>query len=400
MLNEEKPDANDRYVYACYKCRKCRSRLFTDDALAKNQPGHETCATLCFKIDAEHKMIEELGARGMKGLLRCYKCKYKVGKVCLHGVKCACGKFTTTCRFVIPSKVDKGIVKSKKVDVPPNKSMAKSTDVEEVEEKKGGSISSIPASSDYEVQAPNAPLDAPAPEEDNSHGYADISLRKKCECEMCRTGQATSHNDDTHDQSLYGKFEIQIGKLALKLNFVGGTTKCGRVMSRFFVNQASKIEIKGKTLLEVGSGAGIVGCVLAHMEPEDIVLTDQEPMVPLLRANLQQLDESVLKRIHVMNLFWSRENARSVLEKVPNFDFIIGSDLIFAKEGIEPLCEVVDEVQKVNPKCVFYIAVIRRFKWEENFFSLMQKFCHEELVHEEGDISIYRYERRKESYEE
>jgi len=116
MLDEEKPDANDRYVYACWKCR---SRLFTDDALAKNQPGHETCATLCFKIDAKHKMVEELGGGGMKGLLRCYKCKYKVGKVCLHGVKCACGKFTTTCRFVIPSKVDKGKIKSKKVHVPP-----------------------------------------------------------------------------------------------------------------------------------------------------------------------------------------------------------------------------------------------------------------------------------------
>jgi len=395
---EEKPDANDRYVYACFKCR---SKLFTDDALAKNQPGHETCATLCFKIDAKHNMIEELGARGMKGLLSCFKCKYKVGKVCLHGVKCACGKFTTTCRFVIPSKVDKRrIPKSKRVKVPPNTSKLSSADVEEVSEMKEEGISSNAASSEHDVQAPNISMSEPAPEEDNSHGYADKSLRKKCECEMCRTGQATSHNDESHDQSLYGRFEIDIGKLALKLNFVGGTTKCGRVMSRFFVNQASKIKIKGKTLLEVGSGAGIVGCVLAHMEPETIVLTDQEPMVPLLRANLQQLDVSVLKRIDVMNLFWSRENARSVLEKVPNFDFIIGSDLIFAKEGIEPLCEVVDEVQKVNPKCVFYIAVIRRFKWEENFFSLMQKFCHEELVHEEGDISIYRYERRKESYKE
>jgi len=394
MLDEEKPEENKRYVYTCFKCR---SRLFTDEALEKNQPGHETCATLCFKIDAKHNMIEELGARGMKGMLSCFKCKYKVGKVCLHGVKCACGKFTTTCRFVVPSKVDKKLwkVQSKNVKVRPNTTVLSWTDREEV-----GDAKEDPASSDHNVRAPIVASSAPVPQQDNSHGYANKSMRKKCECEMCRTGQATSHNDESHDQSLYGRFEIEIGKLALKLNFVGGTTKCGRVMSRFFVDQAAKIKIKGKTLLEVGSGAGIVGSVLAHMEPENIVLTDQEPMVPLLKANLQQLDESVLKRINVMNLFWSRENARSVLREVPKFDLIIGSDLIFAKEGIEPLCEVVDEVQKVNPKCVFYIAVIRRFKWEENFFSLMQKFCHEELVHEEGDISIYRYAKRNESYEE
>jgi len=395
MLNEEKKDKKiKRYIYTCFKCR---SKLFTDDALEKNQPGHETCATLCFKIDAEHNMIEELGGGGMKGMLSCFKCKYKVGKVCLHGVKCACGKFTTTCRFVVPSKVDRFLCK-------PRTKVAKKTVVSwkksvEAGDAKESSLLSMPTSS--HIPAPNVVAGEPAPaEEDNSYGYANKSMRKKCECEMCRTGQATSHNDESHDQSLYGKFEIEIGKLALKLNFVGGTTKCGRVMSRFFVNQATKIKIKGKTLLEVGSGAGIVGSVLAHMEPKNIVLTDQAPMVPLLRANLEQLDESVLKRIKVMNLFWSRENARAVLKEVPNFDLIIGSDLIFAKEGIEPLCNVVDEVQKVNPTCVFYIAVIRRFKWEESFFSLMQEFCQEELVHEEGDISIYRYARRKMAHQE
>ena len=69
MLEEEKPDKMiERNVYTCFKCR---SKLFTDEALEVNQPGHETCATLCFKIDAVHNLIEELGARGMKGLLRC-----------------------------------------------------------------------------------------------------------------------------------------------------------------------------------------------------------------------------------------------------------------------------------------------------------------------------------------
>ena len=116
-----------------------------------------------------------------------------------------------------------------------------------------------------------------------------------------RTGHFAQ--DDSHDQSSYGRFEIDIGKWSLKLNFVGGTTKCGRVMSKFFVDQAAKIEISGNILLEVGSGAGIVGSVLAHLEPETIVLTDQEPMLPLLKANLRQLDDSVKKRIKVMDLF-------------------------------------------------------------------------------------------------
>merc|ERR1712130_312787 len=99
---ENKTPPPKPYVYRCFKCR---TYLFDADALDEKLPGHEDCATLCFKIDAEHGLVEHKQGGGVSGNLSCPKCAYKVGKVCLYGVKCACGKFTTVCRTVTPSKV-------------------------------------------------------------------------------------------------------------------------------------------------------------------------------------------------------------------------------------------------------------------------------------------------------
>ncbi|ETN99804.1 hypothetical protein RFI_37663, partial [Reticulomyxa filosa] len=84
----------------------------------------------------------------------------------------------------------------------------------------------------------------------DDHGYTGKSLRKKCECEMCQKGLATSHNDDSHDQSLLGQFVLQHHS-DFKLQLIGGSTKCGRVMANYFASIAQKENMfEGKNILE------------------------------------------------------------------------------------------------------------------------------------------------------
>ena len=71
--------------------------------------------------------------------------------------------------------------------------------------------------------------------------------------------EATTHNDSSHDQSLDQKIPF-LGKF---LHFVGGTTKCARVALRYFEDKSS--EFKGKRVVEVGSGTGLVGIGLYHL---------------------------------------------------------------------------------------------------------------------------------------
>eukprot|EP01083_Nonionella_stella_P038004 103536_1 len=255
--------------------------------------------------------------------------------------------------------------------------------------------------------------DAPSNEDnkddndDASHGYANQKLSGKCQCEMCREGIATTHNDESHDQSLFGKFALDVDP-KFKLELVGGSTKCGRVMSNYFayleVTKQAQI-FRNKNCLEVGSGTGIVGCTVAYLGANKVMMTDQPGVIDILSENAKQLNEYNQlydEKIKIGELLWGNEDARKYVNdnEGNGYDILIGSDLIYAHEFIEPLVttfEVLSENvnKKTKKHAIVYMSVIRRFKWEENFFNLMKnKFVqYKEL--EVGDICIYKYIRKE-----
>ena len=78
-------------------------------------------------------------------------------------------------------------------------------------------------------------------------------------------------------------------------------------------------------------------------------------------------------------------------EKGPmKIDHVIGSDLIFAKEGIEPLAKTYEALCHASG-ATGWLACILRFKWEASFFELMDKKFDSEVVHKEAEISIYKF---------
>ena len=241
----------------------------------------------------------------------------------------------------------------------------------------------------------------------NDHGYKDKKLSGKCQCEMCRDGIATTHNDDSHDQSLFGKFELDVDN-KFKLELVGGSTKCGRVMSNYFgyleITKKSNI-FKNKNCLEVGSGTGIVGCTIAYLGANKVMMTDQPGVIEILSENAKQLNQYNKlydKTIKIGELLWGENDAKKYINdnQKNGYDILIGSDLIYAHEFIKPLVttfEILSENKNkiTNKHPIVFMSVIRRFKWEENFFNLMKnKFIqYKEL--EVGDICIYRYIRKE-----
>eukprot|EP00483_Globobulimina_turgida_P005654 UN05664 len=110
---------------------------------------------------------------------------------------------------------------------------------------------------------------------------------------MCVDGIVTTHNDESHDQSLFGKFTLDVDN-KFELNLVGGSTKCGRVMSNYFayLQITKKINVfKDKNCLEVGSGTGIVGCTVAYLGANKVIMTDQPGVVDILSENVKQLNK-------------------------------------------------------------------------------------------------------------
>jgi len=241
----------------------------------------------------------------------------------------------------------------------------------------------------------------------NELGWDGKTLRLKCECHQCLAGE-TSHNDVSHDQSLQQSFLFN----KLPLFIQGGTTKCARVMMKYFEG-LGRDAFKGKRIVEVGAGTGLVSICLARLGA-DVYATDQDPMLPILTANIEanvNRHKDSFIPIKVRNLLWADEvSQNSLLAEMGSVDYVIGSDLIYAKEGIPPLVSTYNDLMprsvssgpspfaeehkgSIPSSPVAYLASIFRFEWENSFFEGMARHFKTDLVLEEGDIKIHSFVR-------
>lgn len=227
--------------------------------------------------------------------------------------------------------------------------------------------------------------------------YNGAKLAGKCGCELCRSGVATTHNDDSHDQSLNQNFQLD-GENPLKLDIVGGTTKCGRVMSNYFASLKDN-PFDGSRGIEVGAGTGIVGMTLAHLGMK-MVMTDMEVVLDTVEYNVNRNAKNIKDNVQIKPLLWGDEayNHQSKESEVSNFDYVIGSDLIYAHETIADLVRTF-EILSSKPLQdgsypPVYIAVIRRFNWEQDFFDGMAVNFEQNVMLKFQEITIYRYERK------
>jgi hypothetical protein len=99
-----------------------------------------------------------------------------------------------------------------------------------------------------------------------------------------------------HPQSHDQRLEQTIEFMGRQLHFSGGTTKCARVMIQYLadlhrhVASSSAVDdskkssevMRGKAVLEVGSGTGIVGICSAVLGAKHVCLTDQEAVLVLI----------------------------------------------------------------------------------------------------------------------
>uniref|UniRef100_A0A7S0DPC2 Calmodulin-lysine N-methyltransferase n=1 Tax=Amorphochlora amoebiformis TaxID=1561963 RepID=A0A7S0DPC2_9EUKA len=233
----------------------------------------------------------------------------------------------------------------------------------------------------------------------NDPEWASKSLQKRCDCEMCRSGKATTHNDNSHDQSLDQK--LSVGGVDIRI--VGGTTKCARVTVKFFETKEFKsTSLKGKKVVEVGSGTGLVGTCLGLLGAE-VTMTDQSYVMEVLQYNIRSIEKKAAKAKKEFRVTTEEHVWGSEISNLPACDIVVGSDLIFALEGIRPLVKSIKALVvksiKEGRDPVVYVAVIRRFEWEKLYFELMDEAFTSETVAKEGDIAIYRYKWKPETNE-
>ncbi|XVF88957.1 hypothetical protein PTKIN_Ptkin19aG0093100 [Pterospermum kingtungense] len=106
-------------------------------------------------------------------------------------------------------------------------------------------------------------------------------------------------------------------------------------------------KLKGKRVIELGAGCGVAGFGMALLGC-DVVSTDQIEVVPLLRRNVERNTSRIMQMIsnsdsfgsiQVAELDWGNEDHIKVV--APPFDYIIGTDVVYAEHLLEPLLQTI-----------------------------------------------------------
>ncbi|KIJ70428.1 hypothetical protein HYDPIDRAFT_78259 [Hydnomerulius pinastri MD-312] len=121
---------------------------------------------------------------------------------------------------------------------------------------------------------------------------------------------------------------------------------------------------KGRTILELGSGTGLVGLVAGTLSG-NVWITDQAPLLDIMRANvkLNQLESSVT----VSELNWGE----ALTPDIPRPDLILAADCVYFEPAFPLLVETLSVLASEETEILFCYK--KRRKADKRFFTLLRK---------------------------
>ncbi|KAL6204873.1 hypothetical protein ACLB2K_022140 [Fragaria x ananassa] len=109
----------------------------------------------------------------------------------------------------------------------------------------------------------------------------------------------------------------------------------------------SPAKLKGKRVIELGAGCGVAGFGMALLGC-DVVMTDQVEVLPLLMRNVERNTSRItlinsasesFGSVQVAELSWGNEDHIRAVD--PPFDYIIGTDVVYKEDLLEPLLQTI-----------------------------------------------------------
>lgn len=132
--------------------------------------------------------------------------------------------------------------------------------------------------------------------------------------------------------------------------------------------------LRGKRVVELGSGTGALGFTLSMFEPSSCILTDLGNVVPLLTSNLelncliqphQHVVQTLRNNFKCHELAWG-VNTQHLSQQV---DVIVASDVVYDPTLYEPLCNTL--LSMLNGTNICLMAHRHRHPNDKLFFTLL-----------------------------
>jgi hypothetical protein len=114
--------------------------------------------------------------------------------------------------------------------------------------------------------------------------------------------------------------------------------------------------IRGKSVVELGAGAGIPGVLCAKLGAKSVLLTDTEDVISACERSIFANDIKEFCSADVLR--WGRYP--SMLLKLGPQDFVLASDCLYNSEDFEDVIATLDFFLQVNPLCTCLVTYHER----------------------------------------
>ncbi|KAF8592477.1 hypothetical protein K439DRAFT_1378610 [Ramaria rubella] len=138
----------------------------------------------------------------------------------------------------------------------------------------------------------------------------------------------------------------------------------GCVLSNYLCSRKS---LRGLTVVELGSGTGLVGIVAGLMQAEKVWITDQEPLLDLMHMNVSL--NGLSSSVDVLQLDWGPQLPSTVpLEP----DLVLAADCVYFEPAFDLLVSTLCALA-TSPRTEILFCYKKRRKADKRFFTLLKK---------------------------
>ncbi|KAL1022185.1 hypothetical protein UPYG_G00023290 [Umbra pygmaea] len=151
--------------------------------------------------------------------------------------------------------------------------------------------------------------------------------------------------------------------------------------------ELGQVELQGKVVIELGAGTGLVGIVAALLGAKKVTITDREPALNFLEANVKRnISPDQLAAVDVLELTWGQG-----LQRYPagGFEIVLGADIVYLEDTFPSLLQTI--MHLCSESTVVFLACRIRYERDTNFLSMLKKHFMVEEIHYDKDRDIYIY---------
>ncbi|KAK0498436.1 putative methyltransferase-domain-containing protein [Armillaria luteobubalina] len=153
----------------------------------------------------------------------------------------------------------------------------------------------------------------------------------------------------------------------------------GQILSNYLV-QRDRSLLQDKTVLELGSGTGLVGIVAASLGAR-VWVTDQAPLLDIMRQNV--LRNHLTSSCTVAELNWGEP----IPAGIPVPDVVLAADCVYFEPAFPLLVQTLCDIYDKKPEVLFCYK--KRRKADKRFFAMLKKKFTWEQVMDDPDRETY-----------